>query len=458
MTKPLTIDDLRIKLLLADPHLLLERDFIQELITIPDRAFATRGSDGVHFEIDRQIPVYAGKLVDIGDGFLHQIKTFHTDRKLNRHIVILEETGLTIPTDTPLLSHRTAFILPAGHLANFMHGAPIVTSVGRFIMNFLILAYPFGDKIPYLNEVWKSSKIEDQVKDLVINKQISADEFNVYADNLMFIGHSPEFSSPNLTVKALGTGRNVLQRKRELLVQYKDQLDAGDAAAMAQIEAELIALDKDYLKGDEAMNYLLKGKHFDIIRKKLFIADGMIEGFGDTGQYRFVQNSLSEGWTQKDFPTIVNNIRAGAYARSQETQKGGEESKFVLRVFQNTRITDHDCGTTRTFNKTIDAENAAEYIYRNFLQANGQLGTITPEDYKRYIGQTLRFRSPLFCEGKNKGYCYTCMGKLFENLEQKVMASVIQNLTSTFLTASLKKQHSVSVKAINVTSLTPFIM
>lgn len=458
VNNPLTIEDPKIRHLITHKEDLLYRDYLQEILTLPERLSVTSSSDG-SATVTTECPMYKGKLVLVdGDktNEFYRVMDFLKKPSTDDYVLTIAPTGMIEVPGEMLMNPRTAFILPPGYLENHVSGEEIVTGIGRFILNYLILSYPFSDLIPYINKNWKAEQIEEIVSGLRVNQKITNDQFNIYAENLMFLGHSPEFCSPNLTRKALGTDPAILMRKRELLVQYKDSLDAGDATVMSQIEAELVAMDKDYLKGDEAMNYLLKGKHFGVVRKKLFITHGMVESFGESGQFSFIPNSLEEGWTQDAFPAIANEIRAGSYSRAKETAKGGEESKFILRVFQNTRVTEDDCGTSHVLEQPIHKGNSAEYVYRNIV-VGGELVEITDKTHEQYIGQTVKLRSPMYCTAKDGGYCYTCMGNLFKNLGQETMATVINSLGANFTTLALKRMHGNIVSTTEVTDINTFI-
>lgn len=322
-------------------------------------------------------------------------------------------------------------------------------------MNYFLLVYPFNDLVPYWDAIWSSGKLEGIISDLIIQKKVTVDQVNTFVENMYFIGHSPEFVSPNLSEKSLSTSPDINKKKDELWEKYGPAIEAGDAVAMANFEQELIQFDKDYLGDDEAMRYLLKGKFFNVVRKKLFLTHGMVESFGTKGQYSFIKNSLEQGWTEDSFPVIANEIRAGSYSRARETAKGGEDSKFILRVFQNTRIVEQDCNTKRFFAVSVRPDIAKDYLYRNYISGDGSVKTV--DENTPIAGKIMKFRSPLFCNTQG-GYCFTCMGKLFETTQQKVLASSIQNLSSSFLTMSLKSMHGLSIKTVDVSDINSFLL
>ncbi len=430
------------------------RDYLQELFTTPDRLHVTKDDTG-RYTVTSAVRPYPGKLV-VYDGFFQRVEGVARGPGLDQYYVTFLETDIP-DTGGIILSPRTAFTLQPGSLSNFMNGDPILTSVGRVVVNYLILDQPFDGIIPYINTVWKASEIEKIVGDAIISKRVTTDQVNRYINNLLFIGHTPEICSPNLTEKSLTTDPKIASRKQELLEENKEALAAGDAVVMSQIENELIGMDRTYLKGDESMNYLLGSKQFDVIRKKMYVVHGMVESFGDKGQYAFVENSLQEGWTQDSFPTIANEIRAGSYARAKETAKGGEESKFILRIFQNTRVTERDCGSTKTLDVNITQDNSAEYLYRNYIDESSEIYSINSNNHQDFIGKRVRFRSPMYCTAEG-GYCYKCIGTLFESLDQNTMATVMNNIGAQMTVLSLKQSHGGKVSTVEVNDLNKFLV
>ncbi len=433
---------------------LLYRDYLQELFTLPDRLHVEKDEAG-RYIVTTEAKPYPGKLV-VYNGTFQRVEGVARGTGPDQYYVTFLETDIP-DTGGIILSPRTAFLLQPGFLGNYMSGDPILTSVGRVVINYLILDYPFDGIIPYINTVWKASDIEKLVGDAIISKRVTTDQVNRYINNLLFIGHTPEICSPNLTEKSLTTDPRIAVRKKELLEEHKDALAAGDAVVMSQIENELIAMDRAYLKGDESMNYLLGSKQFDVIRKKMYVTHGMVESFGDKGQYAFVENSLQEGWTQKAFPTIANEIRAGSYARAKETAKGGEESKFILRIFQNTRVTERDCGSTRTLDVDIHKDNSAEYLYRNYIGESSEVWSITTNNHQDFVGKRVRFRSPMYCTAEG-GYCYKCIGTLFESLNQDTMATVMNAIGAKMTVLSLKQSHGTKISTTEISDLNKFLV
>lgn len=445
--------------LLKNLPLLLRRDFLVEILTSVDRVNAHIGAQGNRIVTMGAKP-YIGKLIQDGDT-LHAIREFTPDPNgagNGVYDVVLEDTGIVVPTDAaPLVSPDHQILLHPGVIENYTGKDPILTTVGRLIMNYIVLANPFGEVIPYQNILWKPSTIEGIIKDRIIRGLTTAAQRERYAMNLYFIGHMTELAVPVFTEKSLTTDPAIKQRRTELLEKHKDAIKAGDAVIMSQIEAELIAMDRKHLEGDASMGFYAKAenKSFNVQRKKMYVSAGMTERFGEKGNFDFIENSLEEGWTAESFSKIANEIRAGSFDRANETAKGGEASKFLMRVFQNTRIIEDDCGTTKTMPLTLKPQVARKYLYRHIVLPSGKLLELSEEELPKYIGKKVNLRSPMGCKS-NGGYCYTCMGQLFKSLDQESMTMRATAIGSFFLLLSMKSMHGQSFSSMEISDLNRF--
>ena len=448
-----------VKYILQHPNDLLWRDIIIELFAHADRIACHLDATLKRYIITMEGRPYVGKLV-VKDGYFFRVEAFSRIdgvKDPNVYAVDITPTGVK---DTPgeLLCEPTDIVyLPPGVIVNYPAGETLTTSVGLFVLNYVVLASSFGDTIPYINTHWSSGSLQRTIGDLLINKVITPAQMVTYANNLFYIGPMTEVFAPNLTHRSLTTDPKMNEYKEKLIKENAEGLAAGDPITMVKIEKALIEKDKEYNKGDPAELFLIKGKYWNVVRKKLFCTHGMVERFGAKGTFDFVPNSLGQGWTQDAFAILNNETRSGSYARAMETAEGGAKAKEILRVFQNTRVTEQDCHTEVTVPTHIRDYNASEYIYRHIVLPDGTLAEITAENHKSFIGQTVQMRSPEGCKTKN-GYCYKCVGRLFESLGQDAFATVVQALASDFLLRSLKRMHGVVVATYRLGSLNDYLV
>ena len=73
-----------------------------------------------------------------------------------------------------------------------------------------------------------------------------------------------------------------------------------------------------------------------------------------------------------------------------------------------------DCGTKRTLDVKLTNTIKKDYMYRYIVTDNGSLVLLTPENMDKYIGKTVKMRSPMMCVGEK--ICNHCAGDLFYKL------------------------------------------
>ncbi len=388
-----------------------------------------------------------------------------SDRKTSylAYLTQIADTGLefiylTNDLDKRLMSETDTFTLLSGDISNCKEKCE--TTVGKFLLNKVVLEYIFKDMFPYINTDvdWKPNKVCNLVAEQVSLDKVTIPQLKKFLDHVYYLGHFTEISVPTLTKKSFVTTPAMAKRKAELLKQYKDQL--SDPVVLKKIEDELILLDKDYLKGDDVLRYyngLDPDKVFGVQRKKMYITGGAIADFKKgSNDYIFVPNSLSEGWTKESFPILCNELRAGSYSRGHETQLGGAQSKFLVRVFQDLEINMDDCESDKGIEVDFSIFEIKNFIGRYVMSKSG-LVEITKENMNQYKDKIVTIRSPMYCKN-SKGLCYTCVGKIYKNLDQKLANMLAIEISSTFLTLALKKMHGSALKIFDVDDISKFII
>ena len=430
-----------IQLIVSYPNTLLSRDAIIDLVT--NATLNTRE------EMIANKMVYTGKLFT-DNGVTHVV----TKRDGNE--VIEEKPTKIKKTNKKLISFQDKFTLEKGMIDNY-DGPPVKTTFGRFLLNYALLVKPFGNVIPYVNtSPWNISKIEDDMIAVsAIDDLITAKQIMTYIDNAYFIGSYSDFCVPAMSEKSITSNPKVNKLRKELLEKYKDQLD--DPKIMMLIEDKLIALDKKELAGDSSNGFMIKAKNYNVQRKRMFLSIGMVDSFGDDERgYEFVKTNLNDGWDPDDFDVLANDIRRGSYHRAKTTAKGGAESKFLGRTFQESRITIDDCKTKRGVPIKLTENNHDEFLYRNMIEGN-KLVEITRDNVKKYIGKTVLLRSPMFCTAKN-GYCYHCMDMRFKKLNIKLLNTLPINIGSAMLSAAMAAMHGTKLETFSIDSLDEFLV
>ena len=327
-----------------------------------------------------------------------------------------------------------------------------LTSVGRFLLNTIVFAYPFENPpFEYINENKDPEKFVKVVKDALLEKKVTVSQFEKFMDYVYFIGHLNELCTPSLSIRSLQTSPKVAAFKKKFIEEHKDEMH--DPLVIQKLESELIKLDKEWI-GDDHSEVLMNGlgkKSWAVQRKKMFLSIGGIPAFDTvSGDMDFIEHSLSEGHTIKSLPSIANEIRKGSYERGVETAKGGTETKFIMRVFQDAVITEDDCGTKRTIEVdcTSGHPGPKDFIGRT-IRVNGKDVVVTRENCDELIkGKVIHLYSPLTCETVGN-FCYKCCGAKSKDLNAKMLGIEAIRITSKFTTVSMKNMHGTALTVRN---------
>lgn len=346
------------------------------------------------------------------------------------------------------------FMLTDGMIANYISTKPVRTDVGKFLINYVVLAEPFGDKVPYINDTIKTDDTDKAVAKLISEDKIGRKEFNRYINNAFWLAEDGTMFTAALSEKTVGYDPKLTAKRKELYEKYKDRMN--DPTVLTMIEKELADMENAYIKGDESEPFFLgAGSKTKEARKKFFCVFGMTRAFGDVEKsgFTFTKETLEEGWNPLNFTNCCNGVRRGSYGRGLETAKGGAESKFILRIFQEVKIVEDDCHDTRGMTITITKNNIKTLMSRYLV--SGEI--IDESNADSLIGKTVRIRSPMTCKAKD-GYCYKCCGKIFEETKQSAIGMQTLTITSAFTSDAMKSMHTSQVKTKELTDLNQYIV
>lgn len=342
----------------------------------------------------------------------------------------------------PLYDNRGMASFPADSIPN--HPDAIETTYGRMLFNWLVMVYAFGNKLPFQEKTTSKAivklfcerVIDDDETPPDSKTYFTASEVQRFVKAMYELPSLCQYITPTGTEKTLTTHPDMIKRRTELLEKHKDNLTP---AVIAEIQNELIELDKEWLKGDEAMDYYLSGKAFSVKRKKMFVMHGIEASFQEDGNFTLIPTSLDEGGDLKNMVAKNNSIREGSYDRGADTAKGGEKVTFLQRVYQNTKIIPGDCGTKLTYKFVINAQNAHAYYGLNMVEGN-KLVVLTPELAKEHFGKVVAIRRPLLCRASHTDYCECCTGPSLAKSPRGV-ASEIAAVGSDIMYAFMQSMH-----------------
>lgn len=354
-------------------------------------------------------------------------------------------------SDVPLFNFKETVNVSKGDLPN-IHG-DIETTYGKLVVNAVALVYPFGDKIEYQNGEFKIKNIEKIIekrltsdpkykgpKSIKVEAPIYVTEYLNFIDAVLSLEGYTQLCVPSATAKTMTRDPRVPELRARLLEEHKDSLN--DPATIAKIDAELVKMDREWMKGDLGEGFYIKDKSYEVVRKKVHLMHGYEQGFGESPAT--ITNSLSEGWDLEKMPAMVNSLREGSYNRGAQTQLGGVAAKTINRIFQNTRIAEDDCGSTLGMDHFITDSNKGHYL--GFYAINGKkLELLSDVNIDQYVGKEVTLRSPMYCKTSRANFCRTCMGEINSESET-ALASLASGVGSTLLNTFMKLMHGTALK------------
>lgn len=381
----------------------------------------------------------------------------------DKHLYVVDEvlhgdrlkfTFLGTNLITPLIKINDNIDVYPNEIANHKTKEILVTSPGLLILNQRLFVESFGgDPVPYVNKEIKVGWLDELLAHLLIEDKITVEQAHHFTTNCYDIGYFGELCNRNFTSKSFTTDPRIKERKKELYGNLTDE-QKKDPIVLSKIEEELLKMDREWLKDDDAdfFHSAQGGKSYDIHRKKMFITVGVIPAFSDKNEveYNLIENALTEGWDKNNFDVIVNEIYKGSYSRGAETAKGGELTKYVLRVFQDLKITEYDCNTT--LGCTIELNDVYDHKHNLTLLGRNLLGNNQPIDIeflKKNAGKKIIMRDPLYCKCKT-GLCFKCMGNNFEKIGEENIGSYILDISSGIMMIPMKNMHGTKVSTFDI--------
>lgn len=358
--------------------------------------------------------------------------------------VILDDTDVT----RPAFHFRESIPLKAGDVANL--SKDLISDYGKLLANTVALIYPFGDKIAYVEGEFNIGAVEREIAHRLTTDEkyqdknsarpenpIYVHEYLTFVDAILSMEGYSQLCVPSATEKTMTRDPRIPELRKKLLEKHRGRLN--DPAVIAEIDAELIAMDKAWIKGDLSEGFYRKSKSYNIVRKKSHLMHGYEAGFDL--EPATIENSLSEGWDMEKLPAMVNSLREGSYGRGKMTALGGFATKTVNRMFQNAGLSDTDCGTKLGWLRTVSRDDDGFY----YLNAQGKTVLLEGKALDAALGKTLKMRSPQFCKTRGSSFCRYCVGE--PNAENKnALGAHAAALTSQLMDFAMQSAHGRSLE------------
>jgi hypothetical protein len=452
-----------IQQMLENKQNLLRRDYLIDMFTeaeydkVPDNFENNEFTYVPEKYLEKLFPkYYLGKVVTDDKDNLHIVSSVKEESKFFTTLIPKSE----IKKDKPLIGLYDVFTITKEHLPNVKKSQE--TTVGRFILNYLLLVVPFGDKIEFINDIYEASKIEDKIVNELRHETISIDSVRVtYRKNLYYIGHFNELCVPGLSEKSIVPAPNAEKIKEDFIKNNPDIED--NPLKMAELQELLIQNDKEYLSDDPSYGFLgaKESKSFDICRKEMFSSMGMVKDISGEKEYILMKKSLDEGLQPKDLIVGNNETRIGVYKRAVDTAVGGTIVENIRRIMQEAKVTGNDCGTTEGQYVEVSAINKNDLVFRHILE-NGKTILLNRDNIDKYVGKTIYLRSPMYCKEKN-GVCKKCADfkytqRSFKENDNLSITMEQTDIGSAILTDSMKAMHGKKTEVLEIKDLNLYLI
>jgi hypothetical protein len=341
--------------------------------------------------------------------------------------------------------------LKKGEVPNLMED--VTTTYGNVLLNYCTLVYSVGSKIPFQIGQIKPGKLEQMFYHMHDTPDegakrapdvIYADEYQKFQDGVRYVEEFADLCVPAATPFNVMTDPKIAEVRAKLIEQNKDKLN--DPAVEAKITAELVKMDKAWIDQDPEKGFYQKEKSFNVTRKKMFLIQGTEAGFEASPEANIIENSLEDGWDITRLPEMNNSLRNGSFSRGAQTALAGEIVKTLLRITQNTSISEDDCHAKFGLPVLITQENFARYVDRYFFNPSKKATYIDEKTAKSLIGKQVDMRSSWSCQTDGYNVCRTCMGKEMGETP-KAIGVYVSDVGSALLTTFLKIMHGQSRSA-----------
>lgn len=324
----------------------------------------------------------------------------------------------------------------------------ITTTLGRLLVNKILLNIPFGDKVDYINNEFSIGTIETELAKKIATDIISVEEYMKFNKSFLFLQNLSRIvtvsSTPKIMTPPPGIKEFKIKCKKEMENKY-GPMWVNNQTYINEYKDMLKAYDIEYLKDDPGYGKIIDAKKMvNNSRGKLFRTFGDVAGLDKKeGKVLLVDNSLLDGYPKDKvlFSKVIEESVAGSYGRGKETQQGGAAAKDILRATSNVIIEHDDCKSTLGKKILVTKTNYKSLANRYVIENNkSRLFT----DSENNIGKEVIVRSPMYC--KNKGYsiCKTCAGTLL-GMSPNVSIAVLE-VSGKLLTISLKGMHDTNTE------------
>lgn len=329
----------------------------------------------------------------------------------------------------------------------------VTTTIGRFLVNVVVLYESFKGKVGYINEKIDGKRLKNIISDLMVDtpkEGMPLPEGKATVQACLKVTQQLDFlvGLNPIIVKASSTDAftidpALIKLRDELLDKLDKEGKLGDPVAVAGVIDLLVEKDVELQYNGPSADLYISRAFVSNNRKKMFLLFDFIPNF-HTGKYELLRKSLNEGWELSKFTAYVNTAIEGTYSRSVSVALAGADVKTVILLTGKIKAIEGDCGSKRSELVSINERNFKQWIGSYYLE-NQTLSKITANDFDKLNGKIVGIRVPQYCQQGSGNLCTTCLGERLGGSQDRVSSEVSLMLSKFFL-LSMKKIHSSELK------------
>lgn len=322
---------------------------------------------------------------------------------------------------------------------------PMESTVGLLILNRLTLFECFGHLATYHNKPFSAGLIKGYIKQLMCDDVPEGElppEGKVQAKDCLRISKQFDYLvglnsifCKAASIDALTVHKEVLDLKAKLLKENPGAMT--DPIKAAWIIEQLVEMDMKIQMSGPSKDFFINKKFVDNARKRMFLAFG-VEQDWNTGEYKFLPDSLDDGIDFDQLNMYVNTAISGSYDRGKATGEGGAAVKDITRLTSLIKIHSGDCGTPLTESILITKDQLGDWAGAFYKSGNG-LKELTGKE-NELIGKVLEIRTPNICQQADGDYCSVCTGTSLSEAEDGLSLEC-SDIPTGFMLYKLKQHH-----------------
>jgi len=361
---------------------------------------------------------------------------------IHEDLVVIEGSSTTepifIPSDVITLKAENVKCL----------SKDVKTTVGVALLNLILIEKGLNGKAAYINENFSIKTVENREivpRLLLTDNPLDIEDMYSFDTAVRFLeGLNATLVQPT-SLKALLPPPDIAKKKAKIIKEMVEKYGKDcfeDPIYTTELEEQLFAIDREWMKGDPTLDIGSDGKIMNTTRKKLFLMIGQDTAMPGTTPGT-VFRSLTDGYglDPEDVTAIFNGIIAGNYSKGKETQVGGTYAKLLIRVSSGMKVGVDDCGSTEGFITDINKDNAKGFYGRYYMNKAKEPFVFSKEVYDKHGDGYYNFRTKAKCFSPGSEFCKTCSGDIHAEYEFGSGHNLLQ-LAGDILNASMKAMHA----------------